>query len=154
MDKRYKLEAEKKELQEAIEAGKRADRSLSRMLNKLSSAKGWGLWDIFGGKLFVNLAKHSKINKANEMSYEVQENLRQFQKELNDVNQFTDLQVNLSDFTSFVDFFFDGFFVDYFVQSKIKASIRNTRKVQRKVNGLIRDLERDLRQVKKELSSL
>lgn len=148
------LQMKKKELIEAIDAGVRTDKSISKMMRKLDSARGWGIWDIWGGKLLSNLAKHSAINKANELSYEVKENLRIFQKELNDINEFTDLRLNLSGFTTFADFFFDGLFVDFFVQSKIKNALRNTKQVQRKVNEVIRDLERDLRDVNRQLSRL
>lgn len=153
-DKINELEKQKRELIEAIEAGKRTDKSISKMIRRLDSARGWGIWDIWGGKLLSNLAKHSAINKANELSYEVKENLRIFQKELNDINDFTDLRINLSGFTTFADFFFDGMFVDFFVQSKIKNALRNTKQVQRKVNEIIRNLERDLRSVNKEIGNL
>lgn len=42
----YDLEKEKRE---AVEAGKRALRSLRDAEEQLNSAKNWGLWDMFGG---------------------------------------------------------------------------------------------------------
>ena len=42
----YDLEKEKRE---AVEAGKRALRSLREAEEQLNSAKNWGLWDMFGG---------------------------------------------------------------------------------------------------------
>lgn len=138
-----------REIEEAIAAGRLADKSLSRLINKLNSARNWGIWDILGGKFLVNMAKHSAINKANQISYEVQNNLRRFSKELNDISDFSDLQVNLSSFTTFADFFFDGIFVDFFVQSKIKDAIRNTRDVQNTVNDILYKLERELTRLRR-----
>ena len=133
-----------KELREAIMAGERALTALERMQESLKEAKGWGTWDMLGGGLLSNIAKHSAIDKANENSHEFQSLLKSFKKELSDVNEFTDIEVNISSFASFADFFFDGFFVDYFVQSKINDSLDNVNRAFSKIDSIIMELKRNL----------
>ena len=38
--------------------------SLDSVLSSLESAEGWGTWDLLGGGLISDLAKHSHIDDA------------------------------------------------------------------------------------------
>ncbi|MBC8587160.1 hypothetical protein [Paratissierella segnis] len=154
LDRINEIKLDIKEIHEAIVAGKRANKSLSKMRKKLDSAKGWGVWDMLGGGFISNVAKHSAIDEANEISHEVQHLLKAFQKELSDVNKFTDIRVNISGFATFADFFFDGFFVDWFVQSKINNSIDNVDNVINKVEGIVGNLDGHLNSLNSELINL
>lgn len=133
-----------KEVQEAIDAGEKANASLKDMREHLETARNWGVWDIMGGGLISNIAKHSAIEKANQISHNTQSNLKSLEKELSDVNNFTDISLDLSSFATFADFFLDGFFVDWFVQSKINNSITNVDNLYNNINEIIRDLKREL----------
>ena len=133
-----------KEIKEAISAGERTLNSLKEVREKLQSAKSWGTWDMLGGGLISNIGKHSAINDANSISKNVQDNLRSFRKELADVNEFTDIQVNLSSFASFADFFLDGIFADWFVQTKINNSLDNVKETIRKIEDIIGELKKNL----------
>ncbi len=85
------------------------------MRKHLDSAKGWGgIWDIMGGGLISNMAKHSAIDDANKAAHDFQYLLKSFEKELSDVNEFAEIELNISGFTTFADFFFDGFFCRFF----------------------------------------
>lgn len=137
------LKLDIKEVDEAIEAGDRAIDGLEEMKEHLLSARSWGVWDVLGGGFISDMAKHSAIDKANEVGHRVQYLLKSFQKELADVNQFTDIKVNISSFTAFADFFFDGFFVDWFVQSKINRSIENVNGALSRIDSILRDLRND-----------
>lgn len=151
------LQKDKKELIEAVEAGRRVAKTLSRLMDKLNSARNWGIWDILGGKLISNIGKHSAINAANKIANEVKNELREFEKELNDINEFAGLVINLSGFATFADFFFDGLFVDFFIQSKINNVRKNTENVLSSVDGIIQELEKDLYKINdllKELESV
>ena len=134
------LKLDIKEVHEAIYSGERAITSLEEMKNHLESARGWGTWDILGGGLITDMAKHSAIDRANNSAHEVQYLLKSFEKELSDVNKFTDIKVDISGFTTFADFFFDGFFVDWFVQSKIKDSLRSVESALSRIKGILIDL--------------
>lgn len=140
-----------KELREAITAGERALSSLDKVQDSLESAKGWGTWDILGGGLLSNMAKHSAIDDANNNAHDFQRLLRNFEKELLDVNEFNDIELNLSSFASFADFFLDGFFADWFVQSKINDSIANTQNANRRLNSIVNDLRNDLNTLETDL---
>lgn len=133
-----------KEIKEAITTGRTALSSLDNVIQKLESAKGWGTWDMLGGGFISNMAKHSAINEANSTAQIVQYDLKVFRKELSDVNEFTDIQVELSSFASFADFFLDGIFVDWFVQSKINDSLNNANGASRKVEAIIEKLNKNL----------
>lgn len=134
------LKLDIKEVDEAIYSGERAVSALNEMREHLKSARDWGVWDVLGGGIFVDMAKHSAIDKANEVSHKVQNLLKSFQKELSDVNEFTDIKVNISGFASFADFFFDGFFVDWFVQSKINNSLDSVNGAISKINPILKNL--------------
>ena len=154
LDKQNELKLDIKEVKEAINAGKNASSALSQMMEPLDSARNWGIWDMLGGGFFTDMIKHSKIDDANKMSYDVQQCLKRFQKELNDVNEFTDIAVDISSFATFADFFFDGLFADWFVQSKINESISNLDNANRKVEDIIEDLNRSLTIMEREQESI
>ena len=153
-DRIDKLKLEQKELNEAIDAGTVSISSLSVMKDYLEKAKSWGVWDMMGGGLISNMAKHSAIDDANRSGQAATKSLKKFKKELLDVETFTDMELNISSFTKFADFFFDGFFVDWFVQSKINDSLSNISSTEVTVNSIISDLSRKLKQVENEETGL
>lgn len=110
---------QRKEINEAIQAGEQALYSLQAAQDKLRSAKNWGLVDLFGGGFLTNVVKHSKMGDAVELIEDAKRKLQRFNRELQDVNQVMNLQINVGDFLTLADFFFDGLIADYLVQSKI-----------------------------------
>ena len=101
----YDIEKEKRE---AIEAGRRALNSLQAAKENLNSAKNWGLVDMFGGGFFTTMLKHSKMDQAKRNMEQAKYDLRNFSRELNDVNMVCNLNIDTGDFLSFADYFFDG----------------------------------------------
>ncbi|MBU5438912.1 hypothetical protein KQI42_12870 [Tissierella sp. MSJ-40] len=150
LDKINELKLDIKEVREAINAGNNVTDALMEMKKPLNSAKNWGVWDMLGGDFFSDIMKHSKINDANRLSYDVQHYLKTFEKELLDVNEFTEIKVNIGSFAKFADFFFDGLFADWFIQSKINESISNVNNAYNKVELILSDLKRNLSQMQKE----
>lgn len=122
------------ERQEAIEAGQEALNSLRQAENYLKSARNWGILDIFGGGLVVNILKHSKMEKAKVYMERAKWSLERFGKELNDVAGYVDLEFNTNDFLNFADYFFDGFLADVAMQSRINQA-------REKVEAAIRQVE-------------
>ena len=98
----YDIEKEKRE---AIEAGQRALSSLRTAKENLNSAKNWGLVDMFGGGFFSTMLKHSKMDQARQNMEQAKYDLRNFSRELNDVNVACNLNINTGDFLSFADYF-------------------------------------------------
>lgn len=154
LDKLDELKLDIKEVKEAIAAGRKASKSLTEMKQPLESAQGWGVWDILGGGFFSDLIKHSKIDDANKISYYAQQDLSRFRKELSDVNEFTDIKVNIGSFAAFADFFFDGLFADWFVQSKINESLSNVRNAINNVENILQDLDSNLLVMERQEESL
>lgn len=105
-----------KEKQEAIDAGKRALRSLKEARSQISGAKGLGIWDLLGGGTFVSIAKHFKINNAKNALSEARYNLQIFNRELRDLSM--DLDIGIGDFLTVFDIM-DSFFADVLVQVRL-----------------------------------
>lgn len=143
LDKINELDLDIKEVEEAISAGEDVLNYLEKMEEPLNSAQSWGIWDMLGGDLITSVIKHSKIDDANKFSHDVERSLKRFEKELKDVNKFTNISVNIGSFAKFADFFFDGIFSDWFVQSKINESIDSVKNAKSEVESLILDLNRN-----------
>ena len=58
------LEADRKELQEAVRAGVIAEMSLEQVRSELRSAQNWGTWDLLGGGTISTWAnRHVRIER-------------------------------------------------------------------------------------------
>lgn len=146
------LEAYMTELDEAIEAGNKVKHALSNVIESLESAEGWGTLDMFGGGMISSMVKHDHIDKATDYIHQAQTSMRNFQKELLDVDDVSDLQIDISGMLKFADFFFDGFIVDWMVQGRIKDSLEQARDQHAGVVTIIQKLEMILEEKAKELS--
>ena len=135
---------QKKEIGEAISAGSRALSYTESVISSLDSAESWGTWDLFGGGLISDIAKHSHLDDAQNKVQNLQSELRRFKTELADVTIDADVQVNIDGFLRFADYFFDGLFADWTVLDKIsqsKSSIHNTRYQIETVISKLRNIE-------------
>lgn len=134
------LESQKREVQEAIRAGREALDTSDAILLSLGSAENWGTWDLIGGGLMTDMIKHSKLDEAQNQVTTLQETLRRFKTELADIEIQADLQVGVDGFMRFADVFFDGLFVDWAVMNKIsnsKSQVQDTKaQIERVLNHL------------------
>lgn len=124
------LESQKRELEEAVSAGRAALTTADQIAGSLDSAEGWGTWDLFGGGLISDLAKHSHLDDAQASVEFLQSQLRRFKTELADVTISADFQVNIDGFLRVADYLFDGIFADWTVLDQIhqsQAQIQDTR---------------------------
>ena len=110
---------ERREVAEAIAAGRRALASLEEAADALDSAGNWGIFDIFLGGGLTSAMKHVRINKAQTALGEARAYLRAFTRELADVRAIEELRVDVSGLLTAVDIFVDNPFVDVFVQRQI-----------------------------------
>lgn len=133
----YDLEKEKRE---AIAAGNRALRSLRNAQDNLNSEKNWGLWDIFGGGFLSTVVKNTKMDQAKQNMEQARYDLRNFSRELNDVNMSCHLDIETGDFLSFADLFFDGIVVDWMVQDRIKQASQQVAEAICRVEAILRQL--------------
>ena len=131
-----------KEKREAADAGNRALRSLKAAQENLNSAKNWGIWDMLGGGFISTMAKHSKMDRAKENLAKARSDLKNFSRELQDVNMACHLDIETGDFLSFADWFFDGFVVDWMVQDRINQASRQVEEAIHRVEGILNQLQR------------
>ena len=130
----------KKELKEAIAAGQSALSTTEKILSSLESAEGWGTWDLIGGGMISDLAKHGHLDDAQNAVNTLQIELRRFKTELADVEIHGDIQVNIDGFLRFADYFFDGLFADWAVLDKINQSQNQVKQTKQQVIDVINRL--------------
>ena len=59
------LESQKREIREALSAGRNALRAADEVLSELKSAQDWNTWDMFGGGgIITHMAKHDHLDEA------------------------------------------------------------------------------------------
>ena len=144
------LDMQLKELNEAISAGKHAEQIADGILDSLSSAEGWGTWDLLGGGLIADMAKHSHLDEAQGQVERLQGALRSFKTELSDVEIIADMQVNIDGFLRFADYFFDGLFADWSVMNRISEAQGQVKNVKSQIDSLLGKLNRACASVKAE----
>lgn len=134
------LDVQIKELEEAVSAGKRAEQIADGILKSLSSAEGWGTWDLLGGGIIADAVKHSHLDEAQSQVERLQEALRRFKTELADVEIIADMQVNIDGFLRFADYFFDGLFADWSVMNRISEAQEQVNKVKSQIGAVLSKL--------------
>lgn len=147
-EEKKKLAGQLREVNEAMTAGRRVTAQIDRISKRLDSADGYATWDLFGGGLIADMAKHSYLDEAQQGIQVLGKLLGEFRTELADVSVHTDVQAQVSGFMRFADFFFDGFFADYTVKTHIREAMegigRTEKQVQRALDQLYR-MERDMK---------
>lgn len=143
-----------REITEALNVGNKVLDSLSLALEHLDSAEGWGTFDLLGGGLISDLAKHSHIDDAKAETENTQRLLRQFKTELSDISIGSDVFIETEGFAKFADFFFDGLIADWFMQSRIQSSQESVSDVESKVSVILKRLREMEQQAKIKLESL
>lgn len=135
------LASQARELDEAVGAGRAALRTTESVLSLLGDAEGWGTWDLIGGGLLTDMAKHSRLDEAQREIETLQTRLRRFKTELADVEIQADIQVSVEGFLRFADYFFDGLFADWTVLGHIRQSQEQVRGVEGQIQNVLFRLE-------------
>lgn len=139
-EKIHSHENQIRELREAIQAGERALATTNSITQSLDDAEGWGTFDLLGGGLIADIAKHGHLDDAQREVNELQHQLRSFKTELADVAVDANMQISIDGFLGFADFFFDGLFADWAVMDKISQSQEEVRKTRDQINRLLSSL--------------
>lgn len=127
-----------KELDEAIWAGNAAMNHILCIESSLDSADGWGTWDLLGGGLISDLAKHAHLDDAQSGTEQLQVLLSRFRTELVDVRINAEMDsLNIDGFLRFADYFFDGLIADWSVMNRIHDSQESVSQVKRQVDGAL-----------------
>ncbi len=141
------LKAQKRELEEAIDAGKIALHTVNEVLETLDNAEGWSTWDVVGGGLVADIAKYEELDEAQKQIEQLQVELRRFKTELADVEITADIQVTVDSFLKFADFFFDGLLADWAVLDHInqaQSRVKNTKEQIKRVLALLEKMCQDV----------
>lgn len=149
-ERQAQLASREKELQEAIQAGYNALSDISSIESALSSAEGWGTWDVFGGGLISDMAKYSHLDDAQQQINGLQRSLSRFRTELADVDIRTGIQIEVDSFLRFADYFFDNIFTDWAVLDRIRHTQSQIHEVDGSVRTILSRLERDLEQCRRD----
>ena len=136
------LKLRRREIREAIQAGKKALKQTEAVLESLDSARGWSTMDLIGGGVWSDLAKYDHLDEAQEQVEQLQVDLRRFKTELADVELNADIQVTVEGFLRFADFFFDNLFTDWEVRDHIDQSIEQVKDTRRQIQRVLDKLER------------
>lgn len=148
------LNSQSQELREAVSAGNSALSTANQVISSLDSAEGWGTWDLMGGGLISDLAKHGHLDDAQSSIEHLQSQLRRFKTELADVKISADMQVNVDGFLRFADYFFDGLFADWAVLDKINQSQEQVHSTRRQIENVLLQLGSMQRSVEQEQAQL
>ena len=129
-------------LDEAIRLVAGAQDDLEEAQEKLSSARSWGLFDIFAGGLITSLVKHGKIDDATQCVQSAKYKLESAGRVLNAGEGAIDAQLDgIDGFTKFFDVVSDSFLADLWVQGEIADRRRAVEGMLAKVRALRRSLE-------------
>ena len=145
------LESQLKELHEALDAGEAALFMIKNVQSSLDSAEDLGTWDMFGGGLLVDMAKHDHLDDAQAMIEKLQVQLLRFRTELTDVKIDADVQISVDGLTRFADFFFDGLFADWAVMDRIEQAQGQVKKTRSQIEGVLSRLEGMIRMTRADM---
>ncbi len=139
------------ELKEAIDAGNLVKSALNEAIHSLGKAGGWGTVDLLGGGFISDMIKHQHIDDAERNVHRAQTRMRQFQKELLDVQQQAHIEINISGMLKFADFFFDGLIADFLVKEKINKATYDIEYQYKQVTDIIAKLNKQYMEHKSRL---
>lgn len=129
-----------KEIEEAESVGSSLLGAINSAQDSLESAKSWGVWDIVGGDMFSSIAKHNRLNDAEDSFMYISNLLQRFNKELGDVNL---ASLSFSSTTIAFDIFFDNIFTDFAVQDKINDALSDISYLSQRAEEVMHKLEQE-----------
>ena len=102
----------------------------------------------------ADLAKHSRLDDAQESVEYLQSQLRAFRTELADVTISADFQVNIDGFLRVADYVFDGIFADWAVLDQINRSQAQVEDTRDQISGVLHHLHQMTDQAEEERAGL
>lgn len=131
----------RREIEEAIAAGKEALEALEDAVDSLDSAKRWGIVDILGGGLITSVIKHSRLGDANHSLADARVALARFSAELDDVRDVAGLTAEVNRWNAFFDIACDNWLADIFVQKEMSDAADRVDEAIETVKRAVRRLE-------------
>lgn len=110
------------DITEAIFAAEDALQHLYQAKKYLKKASNWGIFDIFAGGFITSMIKHNHIDNAQDEIQYAKVALENLSRELQDVDDYVKVDIEIDTFVKLTDYFLDNFISDLFVQSKITSA--------------------------------
>lgn len=148
------LVSRKRELEEALTAGRQTLDHIHAALDDLDNAEGWSTWDIMGGGLISDVMKYSSMDEAQKKIEWIQSDLRRYQAELADVAQTAAFDLQPDGLLQFADFFWDNIFTDFAVRDHIYHSQSQMQTLKEQVSRIQIGLEQELDETERGLQTL
>lgn len=142
-NERTALERQLVEIREAIRAGERAKSTARSVIEHLNSAESWATFDVWSdGGIISHAAKYSHIDQAESDSNRLSSQLKDFRKELSDIDiPDTPVMDGIDSTTRAVDFWLDNIFTDLNVRERIRSDLEQVRKLYGRIDRTIEKLE-------------
>ncbi|MCP1385028.1 hypothetical protein [Runella salmonicolor] len=131
------LKKQKLEISEAFEAGKLYREILELLTRQLKSTQNWGTWDVMGGGMLSSYVKQQRLGDARKTLSSLRHYELKFRRELADIKQSLDLDVELTSVEGFLDVFFDNLITDWIVQQRINRSLAGAQKAFSQVGQVL-----------------
>ncbi|MGE6489628.1 hypothetical protein [Paenisporosarcina sp. NPDC076898] len=131
------------EIEEAREAGSKANVLLSYAISQLQSARNYSTWDTFlGGGMIVTAMKHGAIDDSEDTIHKAQMALHRFRTEVKDVQalEANTFIVERGEFIKMADYFFDDIFSEWTIHSRISKSQANLQNTVKEVVKVMHSL--------------
>lgn len=128
------------ETSEAYDAAKDYFECVGVLIEQLRNARSWGTVDIVGGGVFSSMIKHQKLSNVRNSIQALKYHQHKLNRELQDIGQSLNKNLEISDFEHFADIFFDNIFTDLSVQKKIQNSLHEAENAHRQLHQLLMSL--------------
>ncbi|MER2064652.1 MAG: hypothetical protein ABS873_08355, partial [Alkalibacterium sp.] len=154
-EQRLLMEAEIRDISEAMNAGQNVLGSLDSALEQLDSADSLATWDMFSDSFFIDMFKYDKIEKAEKEIFHLESQIERYKKELKDVdlNHVLDYE-SLGQMRRVFDVFFDNIFSDLSTKDTIQRNIDNLTTIGTEVNQIQKQLQTRRLELEKQLEEL
>lgn len=133
-------------INEAIKLGEIAIASLNEVQSYLSTASGWGIFDIFKGKTITTMIKRSNLKKAKNQAKKADLAIRKFNNIMIDLDKKPSVGFRYKN-TFFLADYFDNKLFDSVIQMQILNNKRNC-------DAAIKQLKKEVYNLQKEKMNL
>lgn len=150
-----RVEADRTELVEALDACRDAGQALALAASKLGSAGGWATYDtFFGGGLMADMVKHQKLDEAAALIRAADRALHHLATELADVGIAPVGGLGIDELSRVFDVWFDNIFSDWSVANRITEAKERVERTRQLLGRLDADLVARLTQADATLARL
>jgi chromosome segregation ATPase len=144
------------EIEEAITAANRVRATADVAYRNLESAEDWATYDVWTrGGIISHMAKYEHVDNAEESFNRLSYQLKDLQRELEDVDMMDAPGVTVIDSTTrTIDFWFDNIFTDLGVRDKIRSDMHQVDKLDVQISRIVESLDGKKTEIMRKLAEL